>query len=295
MEYLKLGASLYVPAIHPDIISIAKGLKYPNLKSVIIDTEDSITLDDLPFAYHHINKMLQALEPGAGNNRPLVFIRTRNPSEFERISRFERIENIDGFALPKFTVENMDAYMRTDVPGKLYMPILEKDIFSLKSLEKIRDFLLPYRDRIITLRIGATDLLGSLDLRRERHTTIYEIGVLNQLIANIVTTFKPFGFNITGAVWESFSEDSREKLQQEVKLDLLNGLFGKSIIHPWQIDVVQEIYKVNHEDYEIALKLLEPYSPAVFKAYNRMNEKTTHSGWAKNIVEMAKIYGVKED
>jgi citrate lyase beta subunit len=294
MEYLKLGASLYVPAIHPDIIGIAKGLKYPNLKSVIIDTEDSITSDDLPFAYHHINKMLQALEPET-RKRPLVFIRTRNPKEFERLSRFEKIENIDGFALPKFTVENMDEYMSTDIPGKLYMPILEKDIFSLRSLEKIRDFLLPYREKIITLRIGATDLLGSLNLRRESHTTIYEVGLMNQLIANIVTTFKPFGFNISGAVWESFSEDTRGKLQQEVKLDLLNGLFGKSIIHPWQIDVVQDMYKVNSDDYEIAMKLLEPYSPAVFKGHNRMNEKATHAGWAKNIVEMAEIYGVRKD
>jgi citrate lyase beta subunit len=293
MEYLKLGASLYIPAIHPDIISIAKGLKYPNLKSVIIDTEDSITLDDLPFAYHHINKMLQVLEPQSKKG-PLVFIRARNPKEFERLSRFERIENIDGFALPKFTLENMDEYMRIDVPGKFYMPILEKDIFSLRNLEKIKDFLLPYRDKILSVRIGATDLLGGLNLRRESHTTIYEVGVMNQLIANIVTTFKPFGFNITGAVWESFSEESREKLQQEVKLDLLNGLFGKSIIHPWQIDVVEEMYKVSKEDHEIALKLLEPYCPAVFKAYNRMNEKTTHAGWAQNIVEMAKIYGVKE-
>lgn len=292
MDYLKLGASLYVPAIHPDIINIAKGLKFPNLKSVIFDTEDAISEDDLPFAYHNINKLLNALEDNY-QNRPLVFIRVRNPEEFKKILRFENIERITGFALPKFSVENMDDYLNKDIPQKKYMPILEKDIFNSRALEKIKDFLLDYKENIISLRIGATDLLSSMNLRRNNKNTVYEIGILNQVISNIVTIFKPHGFNITGPVWESFCESSKNKLEEEVNLDLLNGLFGKSIIHPWQIDIVQNLYKVNGDDYETAVKILDPYSPAVFKMHNRMNEKATHSNWARNIIERAEIYGIK--
>lgn len=293
MQYLKLGASLYVPAIHLDIINIAKGIKYPALKSVIIDTEDSITTEDLPFAYHNINRLLQALRD-ENERSTMVFIRVRNPQEFKKIAAMENISAVDGFALPKFNVENMLEYMEVDVPGKYYMPILEKNIFSVRDIEKIKDFLLPYKEKVLSLRIGATDLLGSLGLRRDSFTTIYEIGFLNQLIASIVTIFKPHGFNIAGPVWESFSKDSREKLQLEVKLDIMNGLFGKSIIHPWQIEVVEEVYKVSREDYDSAVKLLDPYSPAVFKAYNKMNEKATHSNWARNIIARAEIYGIKE-
>lgn len=296
MDYLKLGASLYVPAIHPDIINIAKGIKFPNLKSVIFDTEDAISEDDLPYAYHNINKMLTALNDTENTEtKPLVFIRVRNSNQFKIICNFENLHNITGFALPKFSVENMDEYLNSDIPDMKYMPILEKDIFSIKSLEKIKDFLLNFQDKVISLRIGATDLLSTLNLRRNNKNTVYEIGVLNQVISNIVTIFKPCGFNITGPVWESFSEESKNILQEEVSLDLLNGLFGKSVIHPWQIDIVQDLYKVNRNDYDTALMILDPYSPAVFKMNNRMNEKATHSNWAKTILERSNIYGIKEN
>jgi citrate lyase beta subunit len=305
VDYLKLGASLYVPATHSDIINIAKGFKFPNLKSVIFDTEDAITEDDLPFAYHNINKMLGVLNDKDSEtkntsensiikfNQPLIFIRVRNPKEFKVISKFENIDKITGFALPKFSVENMNDYFDGDIPNLKYMPILEKDIFNIRALEKIKDFLLNYQEKIISLRIGATDLLSAMNLRRNHYNTVYEIGILNQVISNIITLFKPHGFNITGAVWESFSESSKDKLEEEVNLDLLNGLFGKSIIHPWQIDIVQDLYKVNNEDYQTAVKILDPYSPAVFKMYNRMNEKATHSNWARVIIQRASIYGIK--
>lgn len=294
MEYLKLGASLYVPAIHSDIINIAKGLKFNNLKSVIFDTEDAIKEDDLPFAYHNINNMLNALDNNDKTNyRPLIFIRVRNPKEFLHLSKFENIAKIDGFALPKFSVENMDEYLSVQTKNQMLMPILEKDIFHLTSLEKIRDFILPHKERIVSLRIGATDLLSAMNLRRSNTNTIYEIGLMSQIIANIVTVFKPYGFNITGPVWESFCETTKHKLEDEVNLDLLNGLFGKSVIHPWQVDIVENVYKVSKEDYEIAIQLLDPYSPAVFKLYSRMNEKATHSNWARTILERSEIYGVR--
>ncbi|MFN8575724.1 MAG: HpcH/HpaI aldolase/citrate lyase family protein [Candidatus Sericytochromatia bacterium] len=305
MDYLKLGASLYVPAIHNDIINIAKGLKFPNLKSVIFDTEDAISEDDLPFAYHNLNKMLNALAIESLENdksqkiinftKPLIFIRVRNPEEYKKILKFENIEQITGFALPKFSVENMSDYLEKIIPNKKYMPILEKDIFNIRVLEKIKDFLLGYKENIISLRIGATDLLSAMNLRRNSQNTVYEIGVLNQVISNIITIFKPYGFNITGAVWESFCESSKQKLEEEVRLDLLNGLFGKSVIHPWQVDIVQDMYKVSAEDYKTALKILDPYSPAVFKMYNRMNEKTTHSNWARSIIERSNIYGITQN
>ncbi len=300
MEYLRLGASLYVPAIHPDIISIAKGYKFNNLKSVIFDTEDAISEDDLPFAYHNINKMLNSLnlddekeENSTKVKKPLLFIRVRNHQEYKKVVSFENIQKIDGFTLPKFSIENMEDYLSIDNQRKVLMPILEKNIFSLIHLEKIRDYILPHKEKILSLRIGATDLLSAMNLRRNDNNTIYEIGLMSQIISNIVTTFKPYGFNITGPVWESFCESSKEKLENEVNLDLLNGLFGKSIIHPWQIDIVENLYKVNKEDYEISVKLLDPYSPVVFKLYNKMNEKATHSNWAKTILQRAEIYGIK--
>ncbi|MCP4696369.1 MAG: HpcH/HpaI aldolase/citrate lyase family protein [Gammaproteobacteria bacterium] len=293
MEYLKLGASLYMPATHKDIIPIARGIKYPNLKSLIVDMEDSIAKSDLPAAYRNVQALLLAMYEFGDSERPLLFIRIRNPGEFKKIKHLKNIDKVDGFVLPKFHTGNMRKYMRKRLPGNYYyMPVLEKNIFDWNEIEKIKDFLLSYKDCILSIRIGGNDLLGALELRRDCRTVIYDIGIIKNVITHIVLSFSPHGFNITAPVYECFSEKNRPAIEKEVKLDLLNGLFGKTIVHPWQIDVVQNMYKVSRKECQVAKKLLDKRSPAVFKLYDQMHEKATHIGWARHILERAALYGI---
>ncbi len=293
-KYLTLGATLYVPAIHPDLIHLAQGLKYPNLKSLVIDTEDSIADDDLPYAYHSIEKLLHALDADE-QQRPLLFIRVRHPKALQQLNQLAHLDKIDGFVLPKLTTDNMVQYCEHLLPDKYYMPILEKDVFEISQMTAIRDFLLPHKEQILSVRIGATDLLACFNLRRDCQTLIYDIGIIKHIVTHCVLLFGSSGFNISAPVFECFNDQHRRVLQQEVRLDLLNGLFGKTIIHPWQIDVVQHLYRVSRQDYEVAQKLLDEYSPAVFKRHEQMHEKATHSGWARQMVERAWIYGVVDE
>lgn len=290
-KHLALGATLYVPAIHPDTIHLAQGIKYPNLKSLVLDTEDAIAEDDLPYAYHSIERLLHALNADE-HQRPLLFIRVRNAEALATLGQLSYLDKLDGFVLPKFTTLNMTDYAQHFIADKYYMPILEKAVFAPEQITAIRDFLLPKREQILSVRIGATDLLGCFDLRRDCHTLIYDIGIIKHVITHCVMLFGEAGFNVTAPVFECFGESHRRLLQQEVRLDLLNGLFGKTIIHPWQIDVVQDLYRVSRQDHEVAEKLLDEYSPAVFKRHAQMHEKATHSGWAQQIVERAWIYGI---
>ncbi|MBF0344297.1 MAG: HpcH/HpaI aldolase/citrate lyase family protein [Nitrospirae bacterium] len=291
-QYLKLGASLYVPATHAELANIAMADKYPSLRSVIFDTEDSVALENLQSAYNNIQQMLFRLRD-SHRRVPLIFIRVRDDIELKRVLNLKYIELIDGLVLPKFDSSNMERYFAIDIGDKYYMPILERDVFNLETLQLIRDFLLPYKDRVIAIRIGGNDILSSLGMRRNCHNTIYEIMPIGLVIANIVLTFKPYGFNITAPVWECFSPLTKDKLQEEVKLDLINGLFGKTVIHPWQVDVVEELYMVSQEEHTVALKILSPESPAVFKMFDRLHEKTIHTNWARSIVERARIYNVR--
>ncbi|MBF0605920.1 MAG: HpcH/HpaI aldolase/citrate lyase family protein [Candidatus Magnetobacterium sp. LHC-1] len=293
MHYLRLGASLYVPATHVDIAEVAMARKYPRLRSVIFDTEDSIADDALSFAYDNLQQMLQRLRDSQ-SRVPMIFIRVRNELELPRVLDLKGIELIDGLVLPKFCCDNMEQYMRVDIGDKFYMPVLERDIFTTDALQRIRDFLIPYRSKVLSLRIGANDMLSSMDMRRDCTMAIYHIKAMGMAIANIVLTFKPYGFNITAPVWECFSQQSKDMLQNEVALDLANGLFGKTVIHPWQVDVVEEVYKVDHEEHAAALKILSPDSPPVFKMFDRFHEKATHTNWARIIIERARIYGLRD-
>ena len=58
-----LGASLYVPATHPDLAAIAAGNKLADVRSIIFCTEDAVNETDLGAALVNLAKSLDYLQP----------------------------------------------------------------------------------------------------------------------------------------------------------------------------------------------------------------------------------------
>ena len=229
----------------------------------------------------------------------LKFIRVRNPQVLEYLIKQKNIEKIQGFVLPKITNSNINDYfcILNKVEKPFYiMPTLEtKETFcneAMRSLRKI--FLDPkFKSRILAIRIGGNDLLNILDLKRPKNHTIYETPIGNT-ISNLISIFKPFGFNLTAPVFEYL--DNNEILKAEVKRDLINGLFSKSSIHPCQIDIIENLYKVEKSDIEMAQSIvLNKEKKAVFKMNETMCEVATHYNWAKSIIERSKIHGINNE
>ena len=88
-------------------------------------------------------------------------------------------------------------------------------------------------------------------------------------------------------------------LQRELELDKLNGFIGKTCIHPAQLKYITESNLIDYEDYQDALNILGMSDGliGVSKGYgnNKMNEVKTHSNWAKKIVGLSEIYGVRNE
>jgi citrate lyase beta subunit len=63
-EQLLLGASMYVPLTQPveAIIAIANSEKFPNLRSVIFDTEDSVRDDQVNLALRNLREASASLQ-----------------------------------------------------------------------------------------------------------------------------------------------------------------------------------------------------------------------------------------
>ena len=80
------------------------------------------------------------------------------------------------------------------------------------ELVGIRELLDEYRDQVLTVRIGATDLCGLFGIRRDRDFSIYDVGVAADLITQVVNHLgrtDGTGFAITGPVWEYFANHER--------------------------------------------------------------------------------------
>lgn len=215
---------------------------------------------------------------------------------------------------------------------KLYaMPIIEtKQVIDLQTgqeeLQTIKNLAVKYRENVLNIRIGATDFTGLFGIRRSIDATIYDVAVIRDCMARIINYFGQAedGFVISGPVWEFFSNHSRllkpelrqtpfrkygeegsiarraivnkaeDGLIKEVVLDKVNGLVGKTIIHPSHIRLVNALQVVTKEEYEDAMQIIGNQGSGVIKSKggNKMNEMKPHTNWARKVLAKAEIYGV---
>ena len=107
------------------------------------------------------------------------------------------------------------------------------------------------------------------------------------------TPFRRYGE--AGATHRKIILDKAEDgLIKEIILDKVNGLCGKTIIHPSHIGYVNALLAVTKEEYDDACQILDTTACGVIKSKqaNKMNEIKPHTNWAKKILNIADVYGV---
>lgn len=285
-DVYRLGASMYVPADHPQLQATFSGKKYPAVRSLIACTEDAVLPERLDLALEQLSRVLQAL-PARGTG-PMRFIRCRNPETLSHILSLPDIRKIDGFVLPKFDFDNAAAYDRLlGGTGYYAMPTLETvGVFDPLWHKELLERLHKGSIRVLALRIGGNDLLKHLGLRRLRGITVYETP-LGALINQLVLTFRPHGYHLTAPVYDYF--DDMETLIREVRQDVLMGLVGKTAIHPRQATVIERGLQVSQQDLLAAQRILDAngQNEAVFKHDGGMLELAVHTSWARETLARA--------
>lgn len=343
-----LGATLYMPATRPNIHQEILSKKYAGLTSLVIDLEDAVGDNQVEIAeeafvyemktlYEEVQKQYINIE-----DLPIMFVRIRSLAQLQRLRQKleESIHMLTGVVLPKFLSDEADALL-FEVSGiaeenhPFYaMPILEtaKVIHQetrMNELWKIKSILDRNRDRVLNIRIGATDFSGIYGIRRNAELTAYDIAVLRDCIADIINVFQrsESAYVISGPVWEYFSGKERllkpqlrqtpfrehfgdrglkwraelidrnmDGLIREVLMDIANGLIGKTIIHPSHIKVVQALHVVSYEEYMDAISIIDSSTGelGVIKSSfsNKMNEMKPHYYWAQRTLQKSKLFGV---
>ena len=291
--HLALGATLYVPATRDDLTTVANGVRWPGLRSLIFCTEDAVAPDSVARSVANLAAMLGGLAP----HGPRRFIRVRDAEVLARMLALDGIERIDGFVLPKVTAATLPAYLDAFGGDRRFwlMPTLETaEAFDQAAMAALRGVLTDgaVRPRILCLRIGANDLMRCLGVRRSPLATIYDTAI-GPTIAMLAGTFRPFGFGLSGPVFEGL--DQPEVLAREVALDLGYGLMGKTAVHPAQVPVIEHGYRVTAGDVEAAERILAPDADAVFRLNAAMCEPATHGVWARSILARRRLFGETAD
>ena len=314
-EKYSVGPLLYSPALNGKIAGAVENEKFGNCYSLALCLEDTISDNSVGLAEDQLELTLKELYQAHSNRSfylPKIFIRVRSCEQLLRLdNRLQAYyEILSGYIFPKYTLSNADDYnqamiqINAKAKKRIYMmPILEsKDIVSydtrrdvLINLKKKVDSV---KDYVLNVRVGGNDFSNEFAARRHYDETIYDILPIAQLLGEILTIFSR-DYVVSGPVWEFFSSDNEEwkkGLQNEMKLDKLNGFIGKTVIHPKQISVVNEALKVSRKDYEDAKEILnwDENGLQVGKSFagERMNEVKTHINWALKTIMLAEIYGV---
>lgn len=318
-----IGGMLYMPATRTKIVQDIIEQKNPDIKSICLDLEDSIGDDTVEEALIMLRSTLSKLHTAIEektlsiNALPLIFIRVRNPEQLKTIKNTlsqEQLNVLTGFNFPKFDSSNAAEYIRAfnelqhKSLTKLYFnPILESKAIMYKQnrmeeLAYIQRKLSGFSDHILNIRVGATDFCNIFGIRRKMNQTIYDINVVADCFADIVNFFGK-NYVISGPVWEYFNSQGergpwKTGLEKELSLDKINGFFGKTSIHPVQLPIIAKSNIVNEEDYNDAMSIMGMgtglIGVAKGSAGNKMNEVKTHSNWARKILAIASVYGVKK-
>lgn len=340
-EFLQycLGGTLYMPGTK-DIRD--KVLNHQlDVTSFVMDMEDACAEEKLGEAADNIlgtmDFFADKIEEGVLtiDDIPLIFVRVRNVNQFKDfVSKMtsRQAHVLTGFNFPKFCSENALEYLYTlDATSKrlgelLYgMPILEgKEVAyregRSRELLLIYNILRPYRNMILNVRVGGTDMSSIFGVRRDINTSIYDIITVRDALSDILNLFIRNGeYVVSGAVWEYFlaykEDDINDLIKQnfyhsllkgkaivneaidgllhEVVLDKANGFVGKTIIHPSHVRFVNAMFSVVEEEYLDAKQILDTSGGVIkSKAGNKMNEINPHRNWANKIMNRARAYGV---
>ncbi|WP_327676619.1 HpcH/HpaI aldolase/citrate lyase family protein [Kitasatospora sp. NBC_00458] len=354
-----LGATLYSPATRPTLRADIRKQAAQGVVSMVLCLEDAIADHEVPAAEANLVARLGELfdevagatasgeiSTGCTHDLPLLFIRVRTPAQITDLADRlgPAVGLLTGFVLPKFTDETGGDFLEalaaaeTATGRRLFaMPVLESP--ELAHLETRREQLFgiarlldKYRERILAVRLGVTDLCSAYGLRRSPDLTAYDVALVAAVIGDVVNVLgraDGTGFTVTGPVWEYFpvqermfkpqlrrtpfaeAEPSGEAVRQriiehdldglirEIELDRANGLLGKTCIHPSHVPAVHALSVVTHEEYSDARDILDQErggGGVMRSAYtNKMNEAKPHRAWAERVLLRAEVFGVARE
>lgn len=283
-----LGATLYMPVIHPKVPEIVSGLAPAS--SIVLCLEDGLHEADVERGVRTLTGLLEKRSHWEETG-PRLYIRPRSFDMACRLRAVDGITRVDGFIVPKARPEAVLDWIALLAGTTLtLMPTLETpDLFDPARLVQFRDLLLTAGpDRVAAVRIGGNDLLGSMGLRRQRGVTAYE-GPLNWFLSMVASILIPCEIPVAAPIFDIIEDV--ETLRRETERDVLMGFVSKTSIHPSQVPVIEEAFSVTEGEIAAARAILSGDARAVFQVGGVMCEPATHAAWARRILARADRFG----
>ena len=250
MKIIPRRSVLYVPGINSKALKKAEQLPSDSL---IFDLEDAIAPESKKTAQQIT---LEAISDSRYGYRELVV--RLNPINTnwgrEELTVFA-CANADALLFPKIeTIEQVEEILfHLDAAGGSHMPIWLM-VETPKAVLDI-DRIVACSDRIDCLVMGTSDLVNDI---RGRHVKTREN--LSYSLQRTLLVARSHGIGILDGVHLDFKNQDSFRMICEASRDM--GFDGKTLIHPLQVDIANEVFGVSTQDFERAQQLISVWKEA---------------------------------
>lgn len=285
-----LGATLYMPIIHPRVPDYLRGAADFPASSVVLCLEDALAENDVARGIATLKNLLRH-SPVASQAR--IFVRPRSLDMALALAELPGIEKIDGFVAPKILPETAAAWMGLARAADLrLMPTVESaQFFDPGRITALREVLDDHdKHRIAAIRLGGNDLLAAMALRRHSGITSWE-GPLAWVLSMASSMLISAGYPVAAPVFDIITD--LDTLKREVRQDVAAGFVSKTAIHPAQVPHILDAFRVSDAEVAQARAILDGAAQAVFQIGGVMCEPSTHRAWAQRIMARREFCGVQ--
>ncbi len=230
---------LYVPANNLDMLkkSINRGAD-----ALIVDLEDSVAAGEKEQARQNLVSWLSGLETATQ-----IWVRINAESIDEDLVSTTS-KKIHGLVIPKATFENVN-YVAGQVNGKYQLSALIESAESVLDSHRIASI-----PSVAFLQIGILDLRAELGLSEEEDLETIQFALSYLVLASAAA-------GISQPIAPMFRDfNDLEALKESCKKMRANGFFGRSCIHPKQIETINSEFNTSTEDLMEARAVLDAIS-----------------------------------
>ncbi len=256
---MELARSLmFVPGHREKMVD--KASRLASLDLAMFDVEDGVP----PAEKDAARSLLGAKLPRMGTRRPRRFVRVNavTSDRFARDVAAVVVTGVEGLALPK--VESADEVRaaerdvarresETGAARLLFIVAIESALGLLRAPE-----IAAASPRVMGLMFGAEDFANDLGLPTDRRGAARELA---QARAQIVFAAASAHVQSYDGVWPEIADLDGLRRDSVQAREL--GFTGKTLIHPGQIDTINEVFTPSEADVDLARKVVGAFEEAV--------------------------------
>ncbi|QEH61433.1 citrate lyase subunit beta [Spiroplasma chinense] len=249
---------LFVPADRP---SLYRDSVFYKPDTIMFDLEDAVAYSEKDAARMLLIEILNDIDYNASGIETCVRINGLDTEFFEKdieacikakanMIRLPKAETVDDVNQLVALMEKYEKENNLDYKLKIFIAF-ESALGILNAFEVAKA-----SDRIVGIALGGMDYL--LDLKGSRLPNREELLYARQHLVHVGRALKLDVFDV---VYGNTSDD--QGFINEFKFIKSLGFDGKSVIHPNQIRLINEVYKPTQEQLEYALEMKEAFEESV--------------------------------